>query len=269
MNNLLITICTLGFLASVAQAKGTANLSRGGYGFLFPDANSFINGGQMANTTGTAVEAYYTRHDHLKTQTATPSVVWGSWRVGLGAFASRTGESLTGSDFSQSDSIGAGLGVSLAQGRVTVGGTLNRSIDTQQSNDGTVSTAVNYNGAKGQGFHMGAGFSTTLNSSSGTESKTATLAMGWGFSGANFEANYKLKDLDQTSNNYQTSGYLNFGGASYYISTGYLYDKPSEQSALSGRMGYVAGSVDLSIHSEHTIADGQSPYYGATLRSAF
>ena len=269
MKNLLIFTVTFGLLSSIAQAKGTSSLTRGGYGFLFPDANSFINGGQMAKTTGTALEAYYTRHDHLKTQEMTPSVVWGSGRVGLGAFVSRTGETLTGSDSAHSDTLGAGLGVSLAQGKVTVGGTFDRSIDTAQANDGTVSAALNYNGSKGQGLHLGAGFSTTLNSASGTETKTATLAMGWGFSMASVEANYKLKDLDQTSNNYQASGFLNFGGSNYYVSTGFTYDKPSEQSEVSGRLGYVMGSVDFSVHSEHTMEEGQNPYYGATLRASF
>lgn len=269
MKNFLICLITLGLLTSVAQAKGSSSLNRGGYGFLFPDANSFINGGQLAQTSGTALEAHYTRHDHLKSQEMTPSVVWGSGRVGLGAFVSRSGATLTGSDSDHSDSIGAGLGVSLAQGKVTVGGTLSRSIDTAQTNDGTVNAALNYNGSKGQGFRMGAGFSTTLNSSSGTETKTATLAMGWAFSMASVEANYKLKNLDQTSNNYEAAGYLNFGGSNYYASTGYKFDKPSEQSTVSGRLGYIMGSVDFSVHSEHTVEDGQSPYYGATLRATF
>lgn len=116
---------------------------------------------------------------------------------------------------------------------------------------------------------MGAGFSTSLNSRSGTETKSATLAMGWGFSMATIEANYQLKDLDQTSNNYKASGYLNFGGSNYYASTGYSYDRPSKQSSVSGRLGYIMGNIDFSVHSEHTVQNGQTPYYGATLRAAF
>jgi hypothetical protein len=127
MKNLLITIFSIGLFASAAMAKGTSNLSRGGYGFLFPDANSFNNGGQMAGTVGTAIEGYYTREDQSKDQTLTPSVVWGSGRVGLGAFVSRNGTSLTGNASAHSDSAGAGLGVSLASGRVTVGGSARES----------------------------------------------------------------------------------------------------------------------------------------------
>ena len=271
MKNIIIgLICTFSFLSATTQGKGTAAFSKGGSGFLFSDANSFNNGGQMAQTMGTAVEGYYTRHNQLNTQSFTPSAVWGSGKVGLGAFASRSGSALTGADSVHADSAGAGLGVSLAQGRVTVGGTMSRSLDTAQSNDGTVNAALNYNGSKGMGFHMGGGFGTTLNSSSNTETRTATLALGWGFSSmANFEVDYQLKDLDNTSNNYTVGSYLNFGGSSYYIGTGYIYDKPSEESSVSGRLGYVMGSLDFSVHGEHTLLDGQSPYYGATLRAAF
>jgi hypothetical protein len=269
MKNLLITIFSIGLFASAAMAKGTSNLSRGGYGFLFPDANSFNNGGQMAGTVGTAIEGYYTREDQSKDQTLTPSVVWGSGRVGLGAFVSRNGTSLTGDASAHSDSAGAGLGVSLASGRVTVGGTISKSLATGQTNDGVVNASLNYNGNKGQGFHMGGGFGTTLNSTTGTELRTATLAMGWGFSGANVELDYKLKDLDHTSNNYETSAYLNFGGSSYYVSTGYTYDKPSTNSSVSGRLGYLVGAVDFSVHAEHTFVTGSNPNYGASLRTTF
>lgn len=224
----------------------------------------------MAQTSGTALEAYYQRNDNLDTQTAAPSVVWGSGKVGLGARVSRQGSVLTGDDANKSDSISAGLGVSLAQGKVTVGAVADRSIDSNQSNDGVVSVAVNYNGSKGTGLHVGGGFSTELNSSTGTDQRTATLAMGWGFNGnASFEFNYKLKDLDQTSNNYKAGGYLNFGGSSYYVSTGYSYDKPSELSNVAARIGFLMGSTDFSVHGEKTMADGQDPYYGATLRTTF
>lgn len=267
MKNLLI-ICSVGLIASFAQAKGPSSLSRGGYGFLFADANSFNNGGQMASTVGTAVEGYYTRHNPDQTQSFTPSVVWGSGRVGLGAYASRTAVNLTSGG--HSDSAGAGLGVSLAQGKVTVGGTISRNLGSGQTNDGVVNAALNYNGTKGTGFHMGANFGTTLNSTAGNELRTATLAMGWGFGPmTNFEVDYTLKDLDNTNNNYQASGYLNFGGNSYYVGTGFTYDKPSTDSTVSGRLGYVMGSVDVSVHAEHTLATGQDPYYGATLRAAF
>lgn len=270
MKNLLFIVSVFGLATSIAVAKNSSNLNRGGFGFLFPDANSFINGGQMAQTQGTAVEGYYERNDGSDVQTATPSVVWGSGRVGLGAFVSRTGTELTGNNGGNSDSVGAGLGVSLASGKVTVGGTIQRSIDTAQTDDGTVTAALNYNGAKGQGFHMGGGFSTTLNSVSGTDLRTAILALGWGFGGmASFELNYKLKDLDQTSNNYVAGGYLNFGGNNYYFSSGYSYDKPSNLSTVAGRLGYIAGSIDLSVHAEHIMADGQNPSYGATLRTTF
>lgn len=270
MKHLLLTVLMLGLTSSLAMAKGSSSITRGGYGFLFPDANSFINGGQMAQTTGTALEAYYERNDHLQTQEATPSVVWGSGKVGLGAYVSRSGSALTGNEGTHSDSLGAGLGVGLGGGKVTVGGTIERSIDAGQTNDGVVSVAVNYNGTKGSGFHMGGGFSTELNSASGTDLRTAILAMGWGFSGmASFEVNYKLKNLDQTNNNYVASGYLNFGGSNYYVSTGYSYDKPSELSTVSGRLGYIVGGVDFSVHADHTMTDGQNPYYGATLRTTF
>jgi hypothetical protein len=270
MKHLLLIAGVMGLVSSWAMAKGSSNLMRGGYGFLFPDANSFINGGQMAQTTGTAVEGYYERNDQVDLQSASPSVVWGSGRVGLGAFASRTGTTLTGDSARLADSVGAGLGVSLAQGKITVGGTLERSIDGGQVNDGVVTAALNYNGSKGRGFHLGGGFSTTLNSLSGTETRTATLATGWGFDGlASFEINYQLKDLDQTSNNYLASGYLNFGGSNYYCSTGYSYDRPSSTSTLTGRVGFIMGSVDFSFHGRKAMTDGNDPFYGATLRTTF
>lgn len=270
MKYLLLITGAMGLVSSLAMAKGSSNLMRGGYGFLFPDANSFINGGQMAKTSGTAIEGLYQRNDQLDTQTATPSVVWGSGRVGLGAFATRTGSALTGDPASRADSVGAGLGVSLAQGKVTVGGTVERSIDTGQSNDGVVTAALNYNGSKGKGFHLGGGFSSTLNSLSGTETKTATLATGWVFEGsASFEINYKLKDLDQTSNNYVASSYLNFGGSNYYFSTGYSYDRPTRQNTLETRVGFIMGSYDFSFHGKKIMKEGNDPDYGATLRTTF
>lgn len=270
MKHLLLVAVMFGLTTSLAMAKGSSSITRGGYGFLFPDANSFINGGQMAQTTGTSLEAYYQRNDKLDQQGATPSVVWGSGKVGLGAYVSRTGNSLTGNSGTHSDTLGAGLGVGLVGGKVTVGGTIERSIDAGQTNDGVVSVAMNYNGTKGAGFHMGAGFSTELNSASGTDLRTALLAMGWGFAGAaSFEVNYKLKNLENTSNNYVASAYLNFGGSNYYVSTGYAYDKPSELSTVSGRIGYIVGGVDFSVHGDQTMTDGQNPYYGATLRTTF
>lgn len=270
MKKLLVTMFTLGLFASVANAKGNANFSRGGYGFLFPDANSFNNGGQMAETTGTALEANYTRSNQTEYQTLSPSIVWGSGRFGLGAYASRTATSLFKADAAHSDTAGAGLGLSLASGRITIGGTIARSIDVDQTNDGVVNAAINYNGVKGSGFHAGAGFGTTLNSDSGTETRTATLAMGWGFNGvANFEVDYTFKDLDNTDNNYEAGGYLNLHGSNYYLATGYSYDKPSEQSSVVGRLGFVMGALDMSVHASKALVTGQDPNYGASLRAAF
>lgn len=270
MKKLLVTAVTLGLYASVANAKGNANFTRGGYGFLFPDANSFINGGQMAQTTGAAVEADYSRSNQTETQTLSPSIVWGSGRFGLGAYVSRSATSLFKENATHSDSAGAGMGFSMASGQVTVGGTISRSIDTNQVNDGVVNLALNYNGAKGTGFHAGAGFATTLNSTSGTETKTAVLAMGWAFNGmASFEVDYTLKDLDNSGNNYLADGYLNFHGSSYYLATGYSYDKPSEQSSVVGRMGLVMGSMDMSVHASKVLVTGQDPNFGASLRVAF
>lgn len=266
---LLASFCALVCIPMMSYAKGNSMMLRGGYGFLYPDGNSFVNGGQMALTSGLGIEALYARRNiNPKLEVLTPSMVWGNGKFGMGAFVTRTGSVLTGNSNLYSDSAGAALGLALAQGRVTIGGEAERSISRGQTNDGTVNASINLNGNKRMGFSAGVGAGTTLNQAGGNV-KTGTASIGWGFTSlSSISAEYKITDFRDPKYKHELSGYLNLATPSIYFGAGYTHIKIIDASQLKGRLGYVFGSFDLSVHCQKILLTGQEPIYGGSLRLA-
>lgn len=266
----VVFACGLLMLAAPSQAASKSMISHGGLGFLYPDHNSFANPGQFALDHGAGFEIDYSTAKSTGTtslQTATPSFVWSNGNFGLGVFGSRSGSSLTDS-ITKTDSVGAGLGFALAKGRLTVGLTGERSIDVNQSNDGTVGGTVNWNGDKGMGFSAGLGANTSLNNAAGDVRK-GTAALGWGFNPmTKVEAVATFNDLADFGN-YNLGGFLTVEGHMFYFSGGYNYLMSSKKSQLRGRAGLEFGHVDFSAFVDYTTVVGSNPTFGGTLRVAF
>lgn len=276
----LATAFAMILVPGAASGARKANVIRGGQGFLFPDHNTLTNPGQLSLSKDTGIQAMYMRQDTdtgFGTETfqaATPSIAYANGRVGIGVAATRLGTSLD-SD-SSTDSGTAALGFNLGKRRnVTVGATYTRGLDGDQTNDGTLSAAINLNPSKGEGFAIGAGFSTVLNDTTGGSTKGAVV--GLGYSGRNrnnnIEVNLALPNLDDTSA-YTIGGYATLGDKAYYLGAGYEYGKTAtgNTSDLLGRLGFVLGrgsDVDFSVFLNYRMEDNAKPAYGATLRVTF
>lgn len=268
MKPVLFTIvATMFMLSATSHAAGKSMLSRGGLGFLFPDHNSFSNPGQFSLDKGTAFEGSYATQstDAGSATTMGGSVVYSSGSFGIGAYGNRAG--LSGFEM---DSAGAGLGFAMAKGRLTLGLSMARVLTTAfQTNDGTVGVGLTWNGAKREGFTLGAGVTTTLNDSV-ADTRGATAGLGYGFkSGYSFEANFTLPSIDDTAA-YTLAGYLNMAGKVFYFSGGATYDASAQTQSGAARLGLTLGNTfDVSGTVTYPFQTGGNPTFGGTARLAF
>lgn len=263
----LVTVC----LSSTLNAKSKSTISRGGLGFLFPDANSFNNAGQLALNKGFSVQAAYTQSETsgVSTVAATPSAVYANGAFALGGFATRAGLSLTEAD-QYATIVGGGLGVATGKGKFTFGGTFYKTLEEAFSTDsGTVAAGFNINGgSKGSGAVFGASAGMKLNATPDT--KFATVGLGYGFKGnTNVEANVYLPDITNFDD-MTLGGYFTWAGETVYLGGGFSYAKLTQTSSASGRLGFVlGGKVDFSGTVTFPFQSGSNPSFGGTLRASF
>lgn len=264
---LLILVLITAFPAFAAKR---GNVMRGGYGFLFPDANQFINAGQAALNKGVSIEANYSRNQETEAQMATSSVAWASGRWALGAAVSRVGMELS-NESSSFDVMTAQAGTAWMGGKVSFGGIYSKSLEAGTAGDGTVGAQLNYHWSKpGHGVVMGLGSTTTLGLT--TNSQTGTAALGYAFSsGMMIEGAYQVDDFSDAKNHYRYSASAVYNGSQWYAAGQYnlITENGSNPDTVSGRLGVVLGQADLSAQLTKEIFTGGETTYGGTLRVLF
>jgi hypothetical protein len=263
-------VCSLVVFSSLsAFAEKKGNLLRGGYGFLFPDANQFVNGGQMALNKGTAVEANYLRDNDSSVQVGTPSLVWANGQTGIGAGVSRTGLKLSEASTSV-DTLKVQAGAALAS-NLTFGGVYSRSLESGVVGSDEVSAQMNVHfGKAGHGVVLGLGAGTTLGNE--TNNRNGVVGLGYAMSsGVMTEVAYQVDNFADATNNYTYTGSVVYNANSWYAAGRYNHVKAgeSEPNNFQARLGMVFGKIDLSGQvSKQTVTDG-STVYGGTMRVVF
>jgi len=255
-------------LPAMASKKG--NVLRGGYGFLFPDANQFVNAGQAALNKGVSAEANYSKHQETDSQLLTSSLAWANGSWAMGAAVTRSGDQLNDPSTS-ADVLTAQAGTSLKGGRVTLGGVYSKSLESGAVGDGVVSAQLNYHWNKpGNGWVMGLGSSTTLGLDTNTQ--TGTAALGYAFNGGMMlEGSYQVDDLSDTQSSYRYSAAAVYNSQQWYAAGQYNFVtlNGTNPDTVSGRLGVVLGQADLSAQvSKETFTGGETTY-GGTLRLVF
>ncbi|NBX92640.1 MAG: hypothetical protein EBQ85_05335 [Proteobacteria bacterium] len=261
------------FLAALtavpAFAANRGSIMRGGYGFLFPDANHFVNGGQLSMNRGTSLSTEYAKKDLAGVQGWGSSVVWANGKTGVGAGVDRMGTDLSAAN--SVDTLNVQAGASVAQDKVTVGAVYNRSLESVAANDGNLSAQMNISlGKPGQGFVVGVGAGTSLGGATKTQSGTA--ALGYAFnSGLMLEGAYNVLNWSDAQNNHSYTGSFVYNHASWYVSGQYNSATVAATSldVGAGRLGVVWGSVDLSAAVTKGLYTGGDTSYGGTLRVVF
>lgn len=272
MKKLFLLVSFAALFFAIPSFAASSMISRGGFGFLFPDHNSLVNPGQTALDHGTAIDFEYTTQSETggNDQSATPSIAYGSGTFGFGVDMTRSGTSLTASG-ENTDTIGAGMGVALAHQKVTVGVDYSRQIDGTVTDQGTVGGTLTYNsqGDKRMGFTAGVGATTVLSSTTGTDTQTGLAAIGWGFNNmTKFEVDVKFNDLSDFSD-YDIGGYLTLQGNVLYAAAGFNYLALSQESELEGRVGVVFGKLDINAFVDDVLNSGNGIEIGGALRIAF
>lgn len=251
-------------LCGLCVAKSSGPIQRGGIGFLYSDNNNFTNPGLFGGARAFSMDAKF---DTVSTGTAksvSTSVVYGTGAVGIGAFGQRAGSNLTTSG-GYTDTAGVGLGLAVAKGKALFGAGYRRGVSTGQTNDGRVeATLTTKSGDKG--FAFGMGVTTELNSA-GDETKTGTVALGYGFGGGiGFEVNGVLNDF-ANNKNMTGAAYITKSAQTAFMSVGYVWNNVSSKHGVAARLGFVFGkSVDVSIYGSHTFVSDENPSYGGSLR---
>jgi hypothetical protein len=262
--SLLAFLVVFGFALSSFAAQGGGNIRRGGIGFLFPDHNNFSNAGQFSTGRAIGVEGIYTRNTASpSSQSLGTSVVYGNGRIGLGAFASRAGTSLTSG---ATDAAGAGLGVNLLKGRLTVGAGYTKPL-SGPANNGAVTGTLTLNPPNQKGVSLGVSFARDLTSNV----NSVGGALGYSFSPmAQLEVDFQLPNISTTSN-FNLQAYLNLTRGMVYFSGGYTLVKTvTSLSGVAGRVGFVLGrSIDLSAIATYTFLTGSPITYGGSFRASF
>ena len=260
----LVLIC----LPALAEKRGT--VMRGGLGFLFPDANRFVNGGQLSTNKGASVQGSYTRSEDTSSQDANASLVWANGSAGLGAGVTRSGMELNDS-ITSSDSLSAQGGISLEGGQVTVGAVYSNSLESGVTDEGHLSGQLNLNLSKpGQGWVLGVNAGTTMGRTTNTTS--GTVGLGYAFSsGLMFEGAYQVDDLSDSKNYHRYSGSFVYSGHSWYAAGQYnkVKEDTTNPDSASGRLGVVFGKADLSAQVTQETYSGGDTTYGGTLRYTF
>jgi len=267
-NSIVVFLAVLMVVPAFADKRG--NVLRGGLGFLFPDANRFVNGGQNALNKATSVEANYLRKDQTQLQNLTASLAWANGQAGLGAAVSRAGQTLSDTDTS-SDAMSAQGGMVFGGGQVTLGGVYQHSLEAGVVGEDVVSGQLNVNlGKPGQGWVMGVGASTTLGRD--TNTKTGTAALGYTFSsGLALEGSYQVDDFSNSANNYRYTAATVYNGSSWYGAAQYsaVTQSGTHPDSISARLGGVWGKVDLSAQVTKATYTGGNTTYGGTFRYVF
>lgn len=265
---LLISACGL-FMSIASYGAGKTALSRGGLGIIFTDHNSFSNAGQFALDKGMALEAQYAQMTVLgqSMMVAQPSFVFGNGSFGLGVYGNRTAASISDST-GKTDTVGAGLGFSMAKERVTLGISGERNLEDTATNDGTVGATLTLNGNKRMGFSLTAGVDMTLNDVNG-DTKSAKAGLGWGFTSNTSAEVYASWDSIDDFDDMDITGVLTSSTQKFYGSAAFTYAKASEAMSVSGRVGVVLGRFDLSGTIIYSLEDGIDPIYGGSARIAF
>ncbi len=253
---------------AATMSSGKTLILRGGWGFLFPDHNSFVNPGQFAVSHGMAFEANYFREQNGSSQAITPSLVYGGNHFGLGAYATRAGGDLL-RDGGSSDSAGIGLGFSFAKERLTLGLGYDRSVRPSPTNDGAVKATLTLNPPQRRGVSLGFGMSTVLNRGGGS-TQSGVFGVGYQFNThASLEANLELVNLS-TLNDWGVGSFFNIGSQEVYLSVGHRYQHLATTHHGVVRLGFILGSsVDLSGYASAPLVQGAELGYGVTLRAMF
>lgn len=264
---LLIWVLT-GALSVSALADKSTKIIRGGLGFLFPDHNSFSNPGQFPLGYGSAFEAGYQRANGANPQQAvTPSFVYGNGKVGLGAFYSRGGTSLTNS--TASDSVGVGAGVSFLKDKLTMGLSYDTDLQTSRTSDGNLLFTANMNGPQRRGPSIGLSLGSTVNAAGGDRQK-ANFGFGYSFRSNNsLEGGITFNDIRDTGD-YSPYVAGTFGSQFIYAGGYYTYAKLAATHSVAARVGFILGRyLDLSALASYVLKTGGAATYGATFRASF
>jgi hypothetical protein len=258
---LALILSTLGF-----AEKGGPMMPHGGLGFLFPDANEFINPGQLALNKGFAMQGEYTRVNDSQSQEITPSAVFGTGKFGIGAFADRINTNLTSST-GATDRMGGALGIAVAQQRLTFGVGYDRETSVGQVDDGNLGVSANYIGKERKGFSLGAKAGTTVNAL--IRNRHAIFGVGYGFTSAtSLELVYILNNLERTSD-YAYGAAFNLGNRHFYFSAAYTYFKIPALGLAATRLGVNLGPIDISGHVEKFLDKSYQYSYGGSFRVSF
>jgi hypothetical protein len=252
-----------------AWADKKGSYLRGGLGFLFPDANSFVNGGQMALNKGVGLEANYSKQDDSEAQAGTASFVWAGGGSGLGLGVTRIGSELDNPATSL-DVLQAQAGASLVKDSVTVGAVYTRALENIVGAD-SVGGQVNFNfGRHGEGWVMGLGATTTLGRE--TNSQSGKVGLGYALKGGiMMEASYGMDDLENAGQNHTMSGSFVYNGSAWYVAGQYndVTTEGLKASTIAGRLGLVWRKLDLSAQMTKGTTEGSDSVYGGTLRLVF
>lgn len=264
----LIAITLVAVAALPAFAEKKAGFLRGGFGFLFPDANQFVNAGQMALNKGTGVAANYVREDETDSQSATPSVVWANGHWGFGAGVTRSGMDLDNAQVS-SDQLSMQAGTAVAN-NLTFGTVYRRSLDTAVVGEDHVSSQLNIHFGKGGGLVLGMGVGTTLGRE--TNTRDGRVALGYSHaSGFMTEVGYEINNFELPSSEYTYTGSLVYNAKNWYFAGQYNHVKSGDTEPNNGaaRLGLLMGQVDLSAQVARETYTGGNTTYGGTFRVVF
>ncbi len=261
--SLSVFLVLLGIGINANAASSTIN--RGGLGFLFPDNNSFSNPGQFADSRGFAVEGVYGRTTATTpTQSLTPSMVFGNGSFGMGAYGSRSGTELL-TTAGVTDTIGAGLGISLFKGRATFGAKYDKVLGS--ANNGTVSGTFTLNPAGAKGMAIGVGYTRDI--TAGTNAVSAGL--GYSFMGNNnIEVDISFPSISALGT-FNLGAYFTMMKSMIYLSGGYLMQNSGTMiHGATGRLGFLLGQqVDFSATGTYFFVTGSTISYGGSFRVAF
>lgn len=267
LTKIIVLILLVCLVPTNSFAKKT-HILRGGFGFLFPDHNSFANPGQFAITHGAAFEASYSQASIGSVKGLNSSFVLGKGKWGMGVFGSRVGTAID-SPATSADVVGGGIGFSILKERMTLGVSYVRSIDVAQTSDGAASVSLTMNGPKRMGPTIGLGATTSLNAAGGDQ-QSGVIGFGYTFkSNVNLEANYNQNNFRNTDD-FTASGFVNYGAKYFYFGAGYSYLNVAGDHQIKGRIGFLLGRfVDFSVFADQTLESGGALTYGVSLRASF
>lgn len=260
-------LCFLGLLLStLGFAKGGPTMLHGGVGFLFPDANEFINPGQLALNRGFAMQANYLRTNGSQEQSLTPSMVLGGGNFGIGVYGNRFGPNLA-SPFQSTDVVGGALALSLLKDHITFGVLYDREISIGQVSDGNLSVSLNYNGKARTGLSVGVKGTSTVNAL--YRNRSATAGIGFGFTPLiNAEVYYRMNNVELKSDTAIGAAFT-LAGRVTYLSGGYEHLNIPSVGRAVGRLGVNWGILDLSARFEKTLSKNHQYSYGGSMRFSF